>query len=555
MFISKRLLPTKSLTLIVFLACLSCKSSGPKESPSAMKSTADLDLCVALRGNGDFITTHFGALARIVEHYGLIDGLAGGSSSTVTMFLYESILKNPTITSLDGEKKKFAVALLLKSLLGYLESMAERPDALAITLFQDLQKELNSSNLFTNPDQPWTESKRTLYKILSKQRYLSLVNPEVIDALSGQSLLGFKNEIVMIRELREAAKSLGGFTATDDRIFFRPNLVSFKAFANIIGLIGDFYAGYSESANPYLDTFIRACATNEIQPSKSWAEVSNSQTNNLKCGEAFESALNAYQKDLGSFTELVSKRSNEVLGGSTPSIVMTGLIKGSVGIKQYNEAMKRYLNGETPKLSLDFERDIRFGHWLSPDLKGPVTQGISTRRDAKAQLFESISSSSTWADALAVSPAEPSLSPAIKLSDDVISVGGWADLHPVQILYSAGCKKVIYVTRRGQESKFVVSPEPVGNRPALGVAELLGATEKVRQDLYTLSNSMSSYSDAIRKSSAVWCSDWTNIKSGQFKEMMNEAYHAAMLSSDSWILEHPSGYSNIASSHIEGCSM
>ena len=35
--------------------------------------------CVAIRGNGHYIVTHFGALAGITENYGAPDGLGGGT--------------------------------------------------------------------------------------------------------------------------------------------------------------------------------------------------------------------------------------------------------------------------------------------------------------------------------------------------------------------------------------------------------------------------------------------------------------------------------------------
>jgi len=63
-----------------------------------------LELCVGVRGNGPRITSHFAAMARIIEHYGLVDAVAGGSSGSITSFLLESVQANPAIYDCDGTR-------------------------------------------------------------------------------------------------------------------------------------------------------------------------------------------------------------------------------------------------------------------------------------------------------------------------------------------------------------------------------------------------------------------------------------------------------------------
>lgn len=41
-------------------------------------------------------------MAGIVERYGVIDGVAGSSSSAISLFLYESALMNPSIWNCGG---------------------------------------------------------------------------------------------------------------------------------------------------------------------------------------------------------------------------------------------------------------------------------------------------------------------------------------------------------------------------------------------------------------------------------------------------------------------
>jgi hypothetical protein len=62
---------------------------------------------------------HFPALARTVEAFGPVSGIAGGSSATITGFLFESIQCNPLILNC-GESgccsgTRARISLLLKS--------------------------------------------------------------------------------------------------------------------------------------------------------------------------------------------------------------------------------------------------------------------------------------------------------------------------------------------------------------------------------------------------------------------------------------------------------
>ncbi|RYZ63878.1 MAG: hypothetical protein EOP09_16905, partial [Proteobacteria bacterium] len=47
--------------------------------------------CIALRGNGELMPAHWGSLARTVETYGVPEMMAGGSSASVSTFIFESI--------------------------------------------------------------------------------------------------------------------------------------------------------------------------------------------------------------------------------------------------------------------------------------------------------------------------------------------------------------------------------------------------------------------------------------------------------------------------------
>ena len=113
---------TLKLFFLMALTSTSCKNKKQEPITTLKSETVSLNespkFCAAMRGNGTHVISHFGSLARIVEDYGVIDGMAGGSSGSISSFFYESILLNPTVESLTGESKQAAIRLMLKSMVG-----------------------------------------------------------------------------------------------------------------------------------------------------------------------------------------------------------------------------------------------------------------------------------------------------------------------------------------------------------------------------------------------------------------------------------------------------
>ncbi|MGZ3745651.1 MAG: hypothetical protein ACXVBQ_17435, partial [Pseudobdellovibrionaceae bacterium] len=89
-------------------------------------SGAYANYCAAIRGNGELMPAHWGAMSSLVEDQGLPSAMAGGSSASITMFLLESLSQNP-LAKTNSEK-----ALLIKSFQGYLEALAQTPEGLAM---------------------------------------------------------------------------------------------------------------------------------------------------------------------------------------------------------------------------------------------------------------------------------------------------------------------------------------------------------------------------------------------------------------------------------------
>src|SRR4051794_20419860 len=121
----RRLFAPVALTLLA--AASSCKTAEPAGSavkddqPVTTPEAGGPRLCAGIRGNGNLIAAHWTALARILENYGMIEGTAGGSSGSITQFIYESIYANPLLRqcasgACSDEEAGARAGLLMKSL-------------------------------------------------------------------------------------------------------------------------------------------------------------------------------------------------------------------------------------------------------------------------------------------------------------------------------------------------------------------------------------------------------------------------------------------------------
>ena len=107
-----------------------CSSEADVGAVENEQRSTDLKLCAAIKGNGPRILSHFTSLARITEELGMLDAAAGGSSGSISMFLYESMSMNAAVNKCgdrpcSASEKAARMALLLKSVHGYGEIVAQ----------------------------------------------------------------------------------------------------------------------------------------------------------------------------------------------------------------------------------------------------------------------------------------------------------------------------------------------------------------------------------------------------------------------------------------------
>ena len=519
--------PKRSLFLFVVLASLlSCKHTGSSESLSSVRGAGyriDQDkpkLCTAIRGNGPLIWAHFGALSKILETEGLIEGSAGGSSASISTFLYESILANPVLWencpggACTAQHVADRAAFLLKTMPFWLDVAKGSKEGLAVGHIFEAGKVIKTFDVRSLDAQDAKSlllALKGLRDLLQSSTIKSVVNKDFIDFISPLANDGLPTLMFRAREAKDELVNFGNFSAKSANILLRPGVLDFKAVAKLFGSIGDFYAGADEKTQNAWPALLNLC-TRSAKGQTPW-EIASTD-----CGQTFV----ALQKDFITRHAKVSgpKRIDDRVGMVIPAIASTAVLVG--GDALLAKARDSYIHSNSPSLSLPVD-SIRFGYTAHAKTIAKLEKNMSTFPDARSQRFFSLGTM-FWGDVIAVSPAEPGLANALAFKDGrgkaLTSFGGWSDLSPVMVLKAIDCERDIYVTREGEDSEF-----------AQGVAALLGLGP-VSEQLFSLKTSESSYAQALNRADAVYCTKWNDYSGTNFddiQKMYTQSYRDGVL--------------------------
>ncbi len=539
------------LALLAGLTALGCGAGGDDgagdEGPACEGAKCDdpfaegfeaANVCVGVRGNGELIFAHFASLARIVEHYGLVAGYSGGSSASITGFILESTQLNPAIESCaeapcTPAEQAARVAFLLKSMQGYVQVLAGTDEAMAVQQLIPLAQRVQEQGLATLAVDDVEAARVALLDILTSDELGDLINPEVLALLTDSEAPTYH-----VRDIIDALSGFGSFSADDPKILVRPGFIDFQAFARKIGRIANFYAGYGPWDEAAVTALLDACAV----PSRglSWAEAAALPAGETTCGQMYGDIVTAYRDALVADEADFPSRTDDEVGAWIPSLISTSVLTGE-SVAAWEAARAQYLSGTDPQLAVAFD-DVRFGYWgLDIDLDA-VARNERGYDDLKTAKFLALGEA-TWGHALSYSPAEPGLTRALELPDGNVSAGGWSDLHPTLALHNLGCEKVVYVSRRGEDSSF-----------SQGVATMLGMSADERTALYDHTTD-SAYDRSIREADAVWCTDWNNQKATDLAGVFADAYGAPMVTSDPAFTEGETAYTNVQPDlDVVGCA-
>ena len=329
-----------------------------------------------------------------------------------------------------------------------------------------------------------------------------------------------------------AAGALTAFAANDQKLLFREGLISIKNAAEMIGRVGDFYAGSAHVDTPAMEAFLDQCGDTTTK-GLDWRQVADLDRGGKKCGDMFKDLVGSYRANLKAANFVTPKsRLDQSLGQVMDSVILSAFVENESGAattapQDFEAALTRYRSGNEPAYDVDFN-NVHFGYWTSDGWKAKLEAGITQSTDAKLKKYLPVSQTVlTWRDILPLSIMEPGLSRMVEVGTQRVFIGGWADLFPIQPLKAAGCDDVIYISREGPETRFVSDHRPItSSTPKIGVAELLNLTATQQHDLYIADNSDSSYSKGIAAADAVWCTNWDSIDSLDFDNMFLHSYNS-----------------------------
>jgi len=540
---------TLSFLLVTSLSTLGCGAdSVAEDEPSpgvpqggkfdSQQGEGLPSVCAGIRGNGELIFAHFASLARLSEHYGLLDAAAGGSSASITIFLTESMYLNSALrTCREGvcsrEEAGVRAAFMFKSLQGYAGVLATTEEGVALMQLGPIVQQATADGigaLFA--DGNLEEGRQALVALFESDDLKSIINPEVLALLTESPDPAFHAQ-----EIWDALSGFGSFAADDPKILIRPGILDFAQIGRKLGRIANFYAAYGADPAGWAD-LLDQCAA----PTKglSWAEAAAHDADGSTCGDRFGALAGAYREMLLADEAAVKSRIDDPVSGSLTALISTSVLTGKA-VETFETARADYLAARPFTLDVDFD-DIRFGYWGDENILADLGANPTQTYDEKTGRFMNLGTT-TWATALSFSPAEPGLARALEIDDSRVSAGGWSDLAPTLVLRNMGCEKVIYVTRKGGESNFAQS-----------VAKLLGMTIKQQNNLFAL-NQDSSFRKSIDESDAVWCTDWNAFQGTDIAGISADAYNAPLQTRDPHFTEGKNAYVNVTNSaDAPGCT-
>lgn len=542
---------------LIFISVLACLFAIISFNVSAA------DYCAAIRGNGELMPAHWGALAQTIETYGTPKAVAGGSSASITSFLLESVLLNPSFQKVSKQEEALRAAFLVKSFQGFTYIYLNDPK------WQALLELIQNASVSGSANQRLSavvkalgsaspEKRKKLLAAIEDLKTSALFYGPAIQKLRATTLAAKQEpseanlaaEKVQGERVKESIGMLGKLSAKNDlAILYRDGIVNFPALANLFGRMADFYS--LSSASPELQNrfsqFTRSCMENSA--ARTWNQIIGANPN---CQKNLQSLAQEYFS-----TQKKGIRLKQKMGKFLPALISTAVATGD-SAKELLARKAEYDTNPNAKLAEDLglnPTEIRIAYWGSAQDLAKVANNLPKLGKLsaidKSKRFLSLGEAS-WETALSFSPAEPGLSSLLPISEGKVSLGGWSDLHPVPVLKALGCEKVIYLTRKGGDSFF---SQGMAKR-ILGFSEPswdeLDSSKKENLDrnnygnvndqnsqwslMFNLANPQSSYTASLEAADAVVCTGWDSFSAKKFVEMIEESYSAPIYEKAS--LEH-----------------
>ncbi len=404
------------LTTVLLTACTAAPNPGA-DLPSARCADGKCDtvptnspkLCAAIRGNGENIFAHFGSLARIVEHYGLVDGLAGGSSGSVTSFLTESIALQAAVYECgdrwcDAREVADRTAFLLKSVHGYVDRLGTTDEGLALKQIGPIAARIKTEGIAALAVEDALAARDALVTLLTSEDIVDLVNPELLTLLIESPDPAFH-----VRDILTGIQNVANWQPDSDALFIRPGVFDFRAFADKLGRAGSFFAGYGPADVRGMAALLDQCAT--ASRGLDWNRAAALPASQASCGATFVALVDRFRAAWGNGAGFHS-RADDHVGEYLPTLITTSIIRGDTRTS-FLAARADYMAARPYTFTVNFD-DVSFGYWGHPYDLSTVGADPSGYGDAKTSRFDALGPA-TWRVALSLSPAEPGLARALTM--------------------------------------------------------------------------------------------------------------------------------------------
>lgn len=525
-----------------------------------MYGYAQNNYCIALRGNGELIPAHWGALAHTIETFGTPSAMAGGSSASISTFLVDNIFKNPILQSnKDSKSKAIQAAFLIKSIEGYFYARLNQPE------WKSFVQVVKGT---TNKETSLLKKLDSLLENLSFTRILQvrsvLIQIKESKVFYGPAIEKLFNQLRKIRsfsdwelfkeyskQARISISLIGKFDANHDaNLLIRDGVINFSAMSEVYSGIASFYSLYKASPliQKRFSNYLQMCSLNSV--GHTWQEITKK---NPFCQTALELLTVEYFKE-ATYPKMLTDIIEMPMGRGLDVIVTAGFVRGdSIEILQNAKVeFEKTFSESAGDVRLN-ESDIYFGYAGTQSRLDHI-QRVFEQKDLeisqidKSQRFLPMGHT-TWRQALAFSANEPGLGAFTSYNhhaEAMLSIGGWSDLHPTLILKASGCEKVVYLTRLGGDTFFgqglakrvfnfdnIPWDDLDTSEPNFSKNLVLNNNGRPEDQtslwslMYNLANPKSSYAYSLAQADAVVCTDWNAFDvTKQYQELITEAYHA-----------------------------
>lgn len=448
---------------------------------TTLNTTKDTNYCVSIRGNGFRALAHVGALAQTVEAMGIPQGMAGGSSSTLTMYLADQIFQNPL--ALENAEK---TAFLFKVVDPVLNEYLKRPEietAKALITNAESQEKLKKI-LYKLKEAKGVEALPKILKLyftesvfrdfvslIQSRSFKTLANIKAIDNImfsknliktlnvTAREILGrdlTKEELQELKifrsiQFQEAIEGLMSFKVADDSNFlFREGLIKQGGIAKFLEPVARFLgAKYLEgSTYNHYKKFLENCSQgtrglvwSQIKSNRPTCEKDLTVLAQLIFSEHEQYYHWKANNVSGNYEDQKSIRfrtwkdlSLEKIGKSMPMFGMTSLLKNE-SVDKFIQWNKQYLLTTDANFGFQFQTDAKdfgVGYWgqqagllLAEKNLGAVGgfrdrlgRSYNFSQDEKSKRFTNLGEIN-WEDLMKYSATEPGTGGAAQVTTDV----------------------------------------------------------------------------------------------------------------------------------------